>query len=147
MLTSGSKAPHERFLRSLATGGRARCNLWNIPLSTIPPYQLIGFLRTPCSSFIGINRIGRHVLPHTGDAVDDAPGGFNFVAANEKRRISNHAVGNQALVRIRLFDTESALIREIHVYIAEMARRSRNLGCKSKGHTFVRLNAYNQLVR
>src|SRR5205807_3006304 len=125
----------------------ARCNLWIIPLSTISPYQLIGFLWTPCSRFVGINRIGRHLLPYTGDAIDDAPGGFNFVAADEKRRVPNHTVGNQALVRIRLFNTESARIREIHVHIAEMARRPRNLGCKSKGHTFVWLNAYNQLIR
>src|SRR5438093_12532652 len=55
-----------------------------IPLMSIFLNQRICLWWSPCTRFVRINSACRHAFPGVRDAIDNAPGCLNFVAANEE---------------------------------------------------------------
>ena len=55
-----------------------------IPLASVFLDEFIGFRRAPGACSVGVDGAGRHFFPCVSDAVYNAPGCFDFVAADEE---------------------------------------------------------------
>src|SRR5579885_1839373 len=112
-----------------------------VPVPAILFNQFVGFGWPPGACRVGVDGIGRHGLPDVGDAVDDLPGSLDLVAANEKRGVALHGVGDQAFVSFRRFDAEGAAVVEIHIDRGEVAFGPWNLGAEANGDALIWLDA------
>src|SRR5579883_3655363 len=87
------------------------------------------------------------MAPTLQDRVDEGPLGLHLVAAGEQRRVAEHAVQQQALVRVGRLDVGRGAARECHVHRADLWTRTGQLGQEAQGDGVVRLDVHGQDVR
>src|SRR5579859_2417686 len=62
------------------------------PPEAIPPDELIGSLRSPCTRLIRQDRLTRFFIPPIKNALNKGPGRFDLIAACKERRITEHTI-------------------------------------------------------
>src|SRR4051812_35146807 len=90
----------EGFYRRSTTGGRQAGKAGGLaPTCVISIEELVCFLRSAAARGISRESSRGMLVPVFEYRVDDGPCHFHFVAAGEKRWISDHAIEQQGLVR------------------------------------------------
>ena len=99
---------------------------WPPPRPPVPVEELVGARRPPRAG--GVVRERRTVaLPGRDDRVDEQPLLLDLVGAREQRRVAEHRVEDQPLVRLRHAGAERAAVEEVHVHGADRHPLARHL--------------------
>ncbi len=104
-----------------------------------------GWMAPSARSVPGLSSVP--ALPHAVERRDDAPGGLHLVRAGEQRRIAQHRVEDQRLVRLRGVAQERRAVREVHVHGADIEAQPGHLGREAEQDALVGLDAHRQQVR
>src|SRR5579884_2870337 len=116
--------------------------LWTPPAPSIAPDKFIGGLWPPRAGFVCQDAFARLVLPFVQNALDEAPRGFDCIAACEQRLVADHATEEQAFVGFRLGAGKGRAVEEIHVDGANLHFdfRPGHFGRELERDAFVRLD-------
>ena len=89
----------------------------------------------------------RERVPDVDDRLNDAPAGFNHVGALEERRVTSHAIAQEALVAGAVFNAEIIAVVEVHVDEAELHHGAGNFRAEAERDAFFRLDVNDQTIR
>src|ERR1700686_2375030 len=118
------------------------------PLPSVAGHEVARTLRAPGAGLIvgtvvGIRRMG---APAVEDCRAEAPRLLHLVLACKERGVAEHAVEQQALVRLGRFLEERAAVQEVHVDGADRHRLPRRLRTDAQGDPLVGLDAQHEEV-
>src|SRR5215468_5666548 len=111
--------------------------LWVVPAPAVALEQKIGLPRPPASCGVLWHGGGARGAPNVKDRIHQRPGGFDAVPAVEKSGVAAHAIVQQCGVRAARRLSKTLEVTEIHRHIADAHFRSRALGAKADGDSFV----------
>ena len=103
--------------------------------------QFIRRDRTPTADRIKLLRRQWRTRPAGADGIDDAPGGFHFVAPDEKGRVPANCFEQEPLVSLGRVGAEFGIIAEVHSHRSQPHAGARNFPVEAKRNSFVWLQS------
>src|SRR5713226_7258593 len=117
-----------------------------VPLSAVTFEQNIGFARPPTPGWILWHGGALGGAPHVENGIDEAPSGFDAVAAIEERSVAAHTVIQERSVSAARGVSKTVAIAEIHGDVANAHFGAGPLGAEGNGNAFVGLDIQDQAI-
>ncbi len=131
---------------ALDVGDDAHPRLVAPPGAVVAVDQLVRRARPPGAALV-VREARPVALPGADDRVDELPLLLDLVLAREQRRVAEHRVEDQPLVRLGQPGAEGAAVEEVHVHGADRHPGPGHLGADRERDALVRLHVDQQHVR
>src|SRR5688500_3762846 len=76
--------------------------------------KIVGLAASPSARRIKFAIAQRFLRPTFANRINNLPGGFHFIAANEKRGVARHDIEQQSFIRFRCVGAELGVVVEMH---------------------------------
>ena len=136
---TGSSCSRQRASTSRRSTSSTTLNRHAPPRAAVAVEQLVGRARAPASGRV-VGERRTVTLPRADDRVDELPLLVDLVLAGEERRVAEHRVEDQPLVRLGEALAEGAAVEEVHVHRADRHAGARHLGADRERDALVGLD-------